>query len=105
MNIKKIWHLRRDAAVWSAEFCWMANPFKSQTFLPIRNTGFVRSQGLVQHPARAVSGARQGARINRILGRKLMTHRITRRHVNTGIGAALISPALARTSAFAQSGG
>ena len=34
-----------------------------------------------------------------------MTHRITRRHVNTGIGAALISPALARTSAFAQSGG
>ena len=78
---------------------------QSQTFLPIRNTGFVRSQGLVQHPARAVSGARQGARINRILGRKLMTHRITRRHVNTGIGAALISPALARTSAFAQSGG
>src|SRR6516164_10892049 len=82
----------------------MANPFKSQTFLPIRNTSFVRSQGLVQHPARAMSGTRQGARINRILGRKLMTHRITRRHVNAGIGAALISPALARTSAFAQSG-
>jgi branched-chain amino acid transport system substrate-binding protein len=34
-----------------------------------------------------------------------MTHRITRRHVNAGIGAALISPALARTPAYAQGGG
>ena len=34
-----------------------------------------------------------------------MTHRITRRHVNAGIGVALISPALMRGSAFAQSGG
>ena len=34
-----------------------------------------------------------------------MTRRLTRRHVNTGIGAALISPALVRTSAFAQSSG
>ena len=33
-----------------------------------------------------------------------MTHRITRRHVNAGIGAALISPAWASTSAFAQGG-
>jgi branched-chain amino acid transport system substrate-binding protein len=33
-----------------------------------------------------------------------MTHRITRRHVNAGIGAALISPALARTPAYAQGG-
>jgi branched-chain amino acid transport system substrate-binding protein len=32
-----------------------------------------------------------------------MTHRITRRQVNAGIGVALVSPALARTSAFAQS--
>jgi branched-chain amino acid transport system substrate-binding protein len=31
-----------------------------------------------------------------------MSHRITRRGVNAGIGAALISPALARTPAFAQ---
>jgi len=31
-----------------------------------------------------------------------MSHRITRRGVNAGIGAALISPALARTSAYAQ---
>jgi branched-chain amino acid transport system substrate-binding protein len=31
-----------------------------------------------------------------------MTHRITRRSINTGIGAALISPALGRTRAFAQ---
>jgi branched-chain amino acid transport system substrate-binding protein len=34
-----------------------------------------------------------------------MTHRVTRRHVNAGIGAALISPALTRTSALAQGGG
>jgi branched-chain amino acid transport system substrate-binding protein len=34
-----------------------------------------------------------------------MSHRITRRTVNTGIGAALISPALATTRAFAQAGG
>ena len=34
-----------------------------------------------------------------------MTHRITRRQVNAGVGVALISPALVRTSAFAQSGG
>jgi branched-chain amino acid transport system substrate-binding protein len=34
-----------------------------------------------------------------------MTHRITRRHVNTGIGATLVSPVLARTRAFAQGGG
>jgi branched-chain amino acid transport system substrate-binding protein len=34
-----------------------------------------------------------------------MNHRITRRSVNAGIGAALISPALAGTSAFAQGGG
>jgi branched-chain amino acid transport system substrate-binding protein len=34
-----------------------------------------------------------------------MTHRITRRQVNAGIGVALVSPALVRTSAFAQSGG
>ncbi len=31
-----------------------------------------------------------------------MSYRITRRGVNTGIGAALISPALAGTPAFAQ---
>ncbi|HUI12869.1 MAG TPA: amino acid ABC transporter substrate-binding protein [Xanthobacteraceae bacterium] len=31
-----------------------------------------------------------------------MSHRITRRGVNAGIGAALLSPALARTPAFAQ---
>jgi len=31
-----------------------------------------------------------------------MTNRITRRSINTGIGAALISPALVRTPAFAQ---
>jgi branched-chain amino acid transport system substrate-binding protein len=31
-----------------------------------------------------------------------MSHRITRRSINTAIGAALISPALARTAAFAQ---
>jgi branched-chain amino acid transport system substrate-binding protein len=34
-----------------------------------------------------------------------MTHRISRRHINAGIGAALISPALARTPANAQGGG
>src|SRR5262245_38065018 len=34
-----------------------------------------------------------------------MTHRITRRHVNGGVGAALISPVLARTPTFAQSSG
>jgi branched-chain amino acid transport system substrate-binding protein len=34
-----------------------------------------------------------------------MTHRITRRNVNAGIGAALISPAWASAPAFAQSGG
>ena len=34
-----------------------------------------------------------------------MSHRITRRHVNAGIGTALITPVLARTPAFAQSGG
>ena len=34
-----------------------------------------------------------------------MTHRITRRHVNAGVGAALISPVLARTPTFAQSSG
>jgi len=34
-----------------------------------------------------------------------MTHRMTRRHVNAGIGAALISPAWASTPAFAQGGG
>jgi branched-chain amino acid transport system substrate-binding protein len=34
-----------------------------------------------------------------------MTHRITRRHVNAGIGAALISPACASAPAFAQSVG
>jgi branched-chain amino acid transport system substrate-binding protein len=34
-----------------------------------------------------------------------MTHHITRRHVNAGIGAALISPAWASTPAFAQGGG
>jgi branched-chain amino acid transport system substrate-binding protein len=34
-----------------------------------------------------------------------MTHRITRRHLNAGISAALISPALVRTSAFAQRSG
>ena len=38
-----------------------------------------------------------------------MTHRISRRHVNAGIGAALVSPAvspaLASTAAFAQGGG
>ena len=33
-----------------------------------------------------------------------MTHRITRRRINAGIGVALISPALVRASAFAQSG-
>ena len=33
-----------------------------------------------------------------------MTHRITRRQVNAGIGAALISPALARMPAYAQGG-
>jgi branched-chain amino acid transport system substrate-binding protein len=33
-----------------------------------------------------------------------MSHRITRRGLNAGIGAALISPALARTPAFAQGG-
>jgi branched-chain amino acid transport system substrate-binding protein len=33
-----------------------------------------------------------------------MSHRITRRAVNTGIGAALISPALAASPAFGQSG-
>jgi branched-chain amino acid transport system substrate-binding protein len=33
-----------------------------------------------------------------------MSHRITRRGVNTGIGAALLSPALAATPAFAQGG-
>ena len=34
-----------------------------------------------------------------------MTHRMTRRHVNAGIGAALISPAWASAPAFAQGGG
>ena len=34
-----------------------------------------------------------------------MTHGITRRHVNAGIGAVLISPVLTRTSAYAQGGG
>jgi branched-chain amino acid transport system substrate-binding protein len=34
-----------------------------------------------------------------------MTNRITRRHVNAGIGAALISPAWASAPAFAQGGG
>jgi branched-chain amino acid transport system substrate-binding protein len=34
-----------------------------------------------------------------------MSHRITRRGVNAGIGAALISPALAPTRGFAQGGG
>ncbi|HMG77517.1 MAG TPA: ABC transporter substrate-binding protein, partial [Xanthobacteraceae bacterium] len=34
-----------------------------------------------------------------------MSPRITRRSVNTGIGAALISPALVRAPAYAQSGG
>jgi branched-chain amino acid transport system substrate-binding protein len=34
-----------------------------------------------------------------------MTHRITRRHVNAGIGAALISPTWAPAPAFAQGGG
>src|ERR1700689_320003 len=34
-----------------------------------------------------------------------MSHRITRRGVNAGIGAALLSPALATTRAFAQGGG
>ena len=33
-----------------------------------------------------------------------MTHRMTRRHVNAGIGAALISPAWASAPAFAQGG-
>src|SRR5580658_4315350 len=34
-----------------------------------------------------------------------MSHRISRRGLNTGIGAALISPAIATTRAFAQAGG
>jgi branched-chain amino acid transport system substrate-binding protein len=34
-----------------------------------------------------------------------MTHRITRRDLNAGISAALVSPALASTAAFAQGGG
>ncbi len=34
-----------------------------------------------------------------------MTHRMTRRDLNAGIGAALVSPALASTAAFAQGGG
>src|SRR5580692_9700852 len=34
-----------------------------------------------------------------------MTQRITRRGVNAGIGAALITPSLATTRAFAQGGG
>jgi branched-chain amino acid transport system substrate-binding protein len=34
-----------------------------------------------------------------------MTHRIPRRHVNAGIGTALLSSALARMPAFAQGGG
>jgi branched-chain amino acid transport system substrate-binding protein len=34
-----------------------------------------------------------------------MTHRITRRDLHAGIGAALVSPALASTAAFAQGGG
>jgi branched-chain amino acid transport system substrate-binding protein len=33
-----------------------------------------------------------------------MTHRITRRDLNAGIGAALVSPAMAATPAFAQGG-
>ena len=33
-----------------------------------------------------------------------MSHRITRRGINAGIGAALISPALGRSPAFAQGG-
>ena len=37
--------------------------------------------------------------------RKRITHRITRRHVNAGIGAALISPVLARTPVYAQNDG
>lgn len=34
-----------------------------------------------------------------------MSHRISRRNINAGIGAALVSPALAPIRAFAQGGG
>src|SRR5262249_45471821 len=55
------------------------------------------ASGPCRRPGRAVNE-------NHILGRKSMTHRITRRHVNAGIGAALISPAWASAPAFAQGG-
>src|ERR1051326_2654771 len=39
-----------------------------------------------------------------VCGGKLMTNKLTRRGVNTGIGAALLSPALATRRALAQGG-
>jgi branched-chain amino acid transport system substrate-binding protein len=50
-----------------------------------------------------LSGGRSGYRKQHFV-EETMTHRITRRGVNAGIGAALLSPAWASAPAFAQSG-